>query len=146
MAAYTERPIIFALSNSRAQADANPAGLIAWTDGRALIAVGSPFPPATLSGVTYVVAQMNNAMLQPGLSRGAIVTRGGRIGDGMLAAATAVFSRVIVRRPGGSLLPHIDRLRSVPVTVAVAVIETVDGERLAGVKRTDMVIQVQEAM
>jgi malate dehydrogenase (oxaloacetate-decarboxylating) len=87
MAAYTERPIIFALSNPRAQPDANPTDLIAWTDGHALIATGSPFPPVTFSGVTYVVAQVNNARLYSGLSPGAAVSRASRIGDGMLGSA-----------------------------------------------------------
>jgi malate dehydrogenase (oxaloacetate-decarboxylating) len=87
MAAYTERPIIFALSNPRAQPDANPAGLIAWADGRVLIASCSPFPPATLSGVTYVVAQVNNDKLYSGLGPGVTVSRASRIGDGMLGSA-----------------------------------------------------------
>ena len=73
MAAHTERPIIFALSNPKARAEASPADLIAWTDGRALIATGGPFAPVTYKGVTYVVAQLNNAMLYPGLALGAIV-------------------------------------------------------------------------
>jgi len=63
----------------------------------------------------------------------------------MLAAAAAVFNRVIVRRPGGSLLPHIGRLRGVPVTEAVAVAEAADAKGLAGGKHADMVIQVQGA-
>jgi malate dehydrogenase (oxaloacetate-decarboxylating) len=92
MAAYTERPIIFALSNPRAQPDANPADLTAWTDGRVLIASGSPFPPVTFSGITYVVAQVNSARLYSGLSPGAIVSRASRIGDGMLASAAVEFA------------------------------------------------------
>ena len=147
MAAHTERPIIFALSNPPARAEANPADLIAWTDGRALIATGSPFAPVTYKGVTYVVAQVNNAMLYPGLALGAIVSRASRISDGMFAAAaSAVSSLVTVRQPGASLLPHIDDLRSVSVTVAVAVAETADAEGLAGVKFGDIVQQVQDAM
>ena len=147
MAAHTERPIIFALSNPPARAEANPADLIAWTDGRALIATGSPFAPVTYKGVTYVIGQVNNAMLYPGLGLGAIVSRASRISDGMFAAAAnAVSSLVTVRQPGASLLPHIDDLRSVSVTVAVAVAEAAVAEGLAGVEFGDIVQQVQDAM
>jgi malate dehydrogenase (oxaloacetate-decarboxylating) len=147
MAANTERPIIFVLSNPTARAEANPGDLIAWTDGRALIATGSAFAPITHKGVTYVVAQVNNAMLYPGLGLGAIVSRASRISDGMFAAAaSAVSSLVAVRQPGASLLPHINDLRSVSVTVAVAVAETADAEGLARVKFRDIVQQVQDAM
>ena len=147
MAAHTERPIIFALSNPPVRAEANPADLIAWTDGRALIATGSPFAPVTYKGVTYVIAQVNNAMLYPGLGLGAIVSRAGRISDGMFAAAaSAVSSLVTVRQPGASLLPHIDDLRSVSMTVAVAVAEAADSEGLAKAKLDDIVQQVQDAM
>ncbi len=147
MAAHTERPIIFALSNPRALAEAEPADLIAWTGGRALIATGSPFGPVTYNGVTYVVAQVNNAMLYPGLSLGAIVSRASRISDGMFAAAAnAVSSLVTVRQPGASLLPHVDDLRGVSATVAAAVAETAVAEGLAGVRFTDIVQQVQDAM
>jgi malate dehydrogenase (oxaloacetate-decarboxylating) len=147
MAAHTERPIIFALSCPPAQAEANPADLIAWTDGRALIATGCPFGPVTFKGVTYVVAQVNNALLYPGLGLGTIVAQASRISDGMFAAAAnAVSSLVTVRQPGASLLPHVDDLRSVSVTVAVAVVEAADAEGLARVKFGDIVQQVQDAM
>ena len=147
MAADTPRPIIFALSNPAASSEANPADLIAWSDGRALIATGSPFAPVTYKGVTYVVAQVNNAMLYPGLGVGVIVSQASRISDGMFAAAaSAVSSLVTVRQPGASLLPHIDDLRSVSMTVAMAVAEAADAEGLARVKMTDIVQQVQDAM
>jgi malate dehydrogenase (oxaloacetate-decarboxylating) len=147
MAAHTGRPIIFALSNPPARSEANPADLLAWTDGRALIATGSAFAPVTYKGMTYVIAQVNNAMLYPGLALGAIVSRASRISDGMFgAAASAVSSLVTVRQPGASLLPHIDDLRSVSLTVAVAVAEAADAEGLAGVKLGDIVQQVEDAM
>jgi malate dehydrogenase (oxaloacetate-decarboxylating) len=147
MAAHVERPIIFALSNPPARVEAYPADLITWTDGRALIATGSPFVPFTYKGVTYVVAQVNNALLYPGLGLGAIVSQASRVSDGMfVAAASAVSSLVTVRQPGASLLPHVDDLRSVSATVAVAVAETADAEGLAGVKFDDIVQQVQDAM
>jgi len=147
MAAHTQRPIIFALSYPSARTEAIPADLIAWTDGRALIATGSPFPPVTHKGVTYVIAHVNNAMLYPGLCLGAIVARARTISDGMFsAAASAVSSLVTVRQPGASLLPHVDDLRSVSVTVAEAVAETAAGEGLARVKLSDVSQQVQDAM
>jgi malate dehydrogenase (oxaloacetate-decarboxylating) len=147
MAAHTGRPIIFAISNPTPRAEATPADLIAWTDGRGLIATGSPFGPVTHKGVTYVIGQVNNAMLYPGLCLGAIVSRASRISDGMfVAAASAVSSLVAVRQPGASLLPHIDDLRSVSVTVAVAVAEAAAAEGLAGIELDDIVQQVQESM
>ena len=147
MAAHTERPIIFVLSDPRACAEANPADLISWTDGRALIATGSPFGPVTYRGVTYVIGQLNNAMLYPGLGLGTIVSRSRLISVGMLtAAANALSSLVAVRLPGASLLPHIDDLRSVTVTVAVAVAEAALAEGLAAAELDDIVQQVEDAM
>jgi malate dehydrogenase (oxaloacetate-decarboxylating) len=147
MAAHTERPIIFVLSNPPVRAEANPSDLIAWTDGRGLIATGSPFAPVTHKGVTYVIGQVNNAVLYPGLALGAIVSRATRVTNGMFAAAAnAVSSLVTVRHPGASLLPHIDDLRSVSVTVAVAVAEAAGAEGVARVKLGDIVQQVQDAM
>jgi malate dehydrogenase (oxaloacetate-decarboxylating) len=147
MAAHVDRPIIFALSSPTPRSEAAPADLIAWTEGRGLIATGSPYPPVTYKGVTYVVAQVNNAMLYPGLCLGAIVSRASRISDGMFAAAaSAVSSLVTVRQPGASLLPHIDDLRSVSATVAVAVADAATAEGLAGIEFSDIVQQVQDAM
>ena len=147
MAAHTQRPIILALSNPRGRAEADPSDLISWTDGRALVATGGSFAPVTYRGVTYVIGQVNNAMLYPGLALGAIVSRASRISDGMFAAAaSAVSSLVTVRQPGASLLPHIDDLRSVSVTVAAAVIEAANAEGLARVRFDDIVQQVEDAM
>jgi malate dehydrogenase (oxaloacetate-decarboxylating) len=147
MAAHTERPIIFALSNPPARTEANPADLIAWTGGRALVATGSPFAPVTYKGVTYVIGQVNNAMLYPGLALGAIVAGASRISNGMFAAAAnAVSSLVTVRQPGASLLPHIDDLRSVSMTVAGAVAETAEAEGLARHRLGDIGNEVAEAM
>ena len=147
MGANTERPIVIVLSNPAARAEATPTELLAWTGGRALIATGSAFAPVTYKGVTYVVAQVNNAMLYPGLALGAIVSQARRISDGMFAAAAnAVSSMVTVRQPGSSLLPQVDDLRSVSMTVAVAVAEAAEAEGLARARFDDIVQQVQDAM
>ena len=147
MAAHTERPIIFVLSHPHANSEANPSDLIAWTDGQALIASGTAFRPVTWKGITHVIGQINNAMLYPGLVLGAVVCRAARISDGMFsAAASAVSSLVTVRQPGASLLPQIEDLRTVSVTVAVAVAETAVREGLSRVRLHDVVQQVQDAM
>jgi malate dehydrogenase (oxaloacetate-decarboxylating) len=132
MASHVERPIIFALSKPEPRVEASPADLIAWTGGRALVATGSPFAPVTYKGVTYVIGQVNNTMLYPGVCLGAAVSGATRISDGMLAAAaSAVSSLVTVRQTGASLLPHIDDLRSVSLTVGIAVAEAAIAEGLA---------------
>ena len=124
IARHTERPIIFPLSSPSSAAEATPKDLIAWTGGNALIATGAAFSPVTHRGITHVIGQTTNAMLYPGLGLGAIVSRARLISVGMLsAAANALSSLVAVRQPGASLLPHIDDLRSVTSTVAVAVAE-----------------------
>jgi malate dehydrogenase (oxaloacetate-decarboxylating) len=147
MARHSERPIVFPLSSPNSLAEATPADLIAWTDGRALIATGSQFTPVTHKGITHVVGQANNAMLYPGLGLGTIVSQARLVSVGMLAAAAnALSSLVAVRLPGASLLPHIDDLRSVTVTVAVAVAEAAVAEGLATVELDDIVKQVEDDM
>jgi malate dehydrogenase (oxaloacetate-decarboxylating) len=147
MAKHCDRPIILPLSNPGPMAEAVPADLIAWTEGRALIATGSPFQPVTYRGVTYVIGQVNNAMLYPGLCLGAIVSRARCISDNMFAAAAnAVSSLVAARLPGASLLPHVDDLRIVSLTVAVAVAEAAVEDGLARMKFHDIVAQVGDAM
>jgi len=147
MSAHTAQPIVFVLSHPSACSEATPSDLIAWSDGRALIATGTPFAPVTWRGLTHVIAQASNAMLYPGLVLGAIVAKAARISDGMFAAAaSAVSSLVTVRQPGASLLPQIDDLRTVSVTVAVAVAEAASREGLARVRMEDIVQQVHDAM
>jgi malate dehydrogenase (oxaloacetate-decarboxylating) len=147
MAWHTERPIVFPLSSPASLSEATPADLIAWTDGRALIATGGAFTPVTHKGITHVIGQLDNAMLYPGVGLGAIVSRAERVSIGMLvAAANALSSLVAVRLAGATLLPHIEDLRAVTVTVAVAVAEAAVQERLARVALPDIVQQVQDAM
>lgn len=147
MAAQADRPIIFPLSNPTERIEAMPEQLIAWTDGRGLIATGIPVAPVTYKGVTFGIGQANNALLYPGLGLGAIVARAKRVSDGMFAAAAeAVAGLVDVSTPGASLLPHVENLRAVSATVAVAVAKQAAAEGLARAELTDPVQQVQDAM
>ncbi|MFC7587762.1 NAD-dependent malic enzyme [Nonomuraea antimicrobica] len=147
MAAGVDRPIIFPISNPTERIEAMPADLIRWSGGRALIATGIPIDPITHDGVTYVIAQANNALLYPGLGLGTVVARARQVSPGMLqAAAEAVAGLVDVSAPGASLLPQVDNLREVSATVAVAVADRAAEEHLARVDLRDTVQQVQDTM
>jgi malate dehydrogenase (oxaloacetate-decarboxylating) len=147
MAAHAERPVIFALSNPTSLSEAVPSDLIEWTDGRALIATGGPFPPVIHGSVTYTIGQANNALVFPGLGLGAIVARASAVSDGMLAAAAgAVAELVEARQPGSSITPSVDDLRAVSLHVGVAVARAALEEGLARTELGDVSAQVQSAM
>jgi malate dehydrogenase (oxaloacetate-decarboxylating) len=147
MAAHVERPIILPLSNPTSRCEAHPADLIRWTDGRALVATGSPFPPVDHDGRRYVIAQANNALVFPGLGLGVAVSRARRISDPMLAAAAdAVAELSDATRPGSALLPPVDDLRLVSAAVGIAVAKAAAAEGLAEIELHDPVQQVHEAM
>ena len=147
MATHVERPIILPLSNPTNLSEAVPADLLDWTEGRALIATGSPFQPLRYRGATYEIAQANNALIFPGLGLGAIVSQAARISDGMLStAAHAVAQMVDARQPGSPILPRVDRLREVSAGVAAAVARAAACEGHARVSLSDATQQVDSAM
>jgi malate dehydrogenase (oxaloacetate-decarboxylating) len=122
MAAHAPRPVIMPMSNPTGLAEARPADLIRWTEGRALVAAGSPFGPVDYAGTRYTIGQANNALVFPGLGLGAIVSGATRITDGMLsAAAYAVADLVDTSTPGAPLLPQVETLRETSLIVATAV-------------------------
>ncbi|MFB7113047.1 NAD-dependent malic enzyme [Streptomyces sp. NPDC056190] len=148
MAASARRPIILPMSNPTALAEATPADLLAWTDGRALVATGSPFSPVPHDGITHQVGQANNALVFPGLGLGAIVARATRITDSMLtAAAHAVAGRVDPTTPGAPLLPPIQQLRETSAAVATAVARIAAHDEVARAAISDKIeAQVRAAM
>ncbi|MFB7325799.1 NAD-dependent malic enzyme [Streptomyces sp. NPDC056190] len=147
MAAGTERPIIFPISNPTSRIEAMPADVIAWSKGKALVAVGIPAAPVDHGGVTYRIAQANNALLYPGLGLGTIVSRASHVTAGMLlAAAQAVADQVDVSTPGASLLPPVENLRESSALTAAAVVRAAVGEGVAAREPTDPDRAVRQAM
>lgn len=136
MAKHVERPIIMPMSNPTALAEAIPENLIKWTNGKALIATGSPFANVNYNGVTYEIGQSNNAFVFPGLGLGAIVAKAEIISKGMFAAAAnAVAKMSDTNRLGASLLPSIEKLREVSEYVAIEVAKAAISE---GIARADI--------
>ncbi|HVS47230.1 MAG TPA: NAD-dependent malic enzyme [Verrucomicrobiae bacterium] len=147
MAKGTPRPVILALSNPTALAEAVPTDLIHWTDGKALIATGSPFDSVIYNSTTYTIAQSNNAMLFPGLGLGTIVTRARMISDEMfIAAAHTIAEMVDASQLGAPILPAVANLREVSVCVAIAVAKQAVREGLARVNPPNLETAIRNAM
>jgi malate dehydrogenase (oxaloacetate-decarboxylating) len=133
MAANTPRPIIFPLSNPTERSEATPADIDIWSDGRAVIGTGSPFPPARRAGAQFRVDQTNNAYVYPGIGLAAIAIESRRISDAMfLAAARAIAELSPARRsPDANLLPPLRDARAISFHVALAVAKQAEAEGLA---------------
>ena len=123
MASQVKRPIIFPLSNPTERGEAKPEDVIKWTEGRALVATGSPFPPVPYGGRTIPVGQCNNVFIFPAVGLGLVASRATRVTDGMMLAAARALGEnsPALRDPNGSLLPAVKDIRRVAVEVAFAV-------------------------
>ena len=144
---HCERPIILPMSNPTVLAEQTPTNLLAWTDGAALVATGSPFGPVERDGTTYRIGQANNALMFPGLGLGVIVCRAATMPPSLfIAAARALAKLADPSDPAKGLLPDIDRLREVSATVAVDVINTATAAGIAQVQVDDPIEAVHEAM
>jgi malate dehydrogenase (oxaloacetate-decarboxylating) len=123
MADAVERPVIFPLSNPVSCSEATPADLMRWTDGRALVGTGSPFPPVEIDGQPFTIDQTNNAYVFPGVGLGVLAVKARRVSEGMFTAAAKALAGIssAAGHPRRNLLPPVHELRSVAVTVAAAV-------------------------
>jgi malate dehydrogenase (oxaloacetate-decarboxylating) len=133
MARKTERPIIFPLSNPTSHSEANPADLISWTEGRALVATGSPFGPAKYAGKTIDIAQCNNVYIFPAVGLGLAASGARRVTDKMLLAAAAALGKnsPAIKDTTASLLPGVQNLRDIARDIALAVGLAAEQEGLA---------------
>lgn len=123
MHAGCERPIILALSNPTAKIEVLPEQALAWTNGAAIVATGSPFAPVRVGDVTHQIGQCNNVFVFPGIGLGATAVRAEWLPDtAFAAAARAVYeSTGRTSTPGATIFPPLSRLRDVSYHVAVAV-------------------------
>jgi malate dehydrogenase (oxaloacetate-decarboxylating) len=136
MAGYAEHPIIFPLSNPTSRAEATPADLIAWTDGNALIATGSPFDPVRYGGRRFEIAQCNNSYVFPGLGLGVLASGARRVSDAMFMAAARSLAACspASRDPAAPLLPPLAESRRLSRTIALAVAAAAQREGLAEIR------------
>jgi malate dehydrogenase (oxaloacetate-decarboxylating) len=122
MAKWCARPIIFALSNPTSQAECTPTEALEHSEGRALVATGSPFPSVTLNGTEHRIGQCNNCFVFPGVGLGAMMSEVSRVPDEVfLAAADALAEFTRANAPAEALFPSLQDLRAVSRHVAFRV-------------------------
>lgn len=129
MAQYCEHPIIFPMSNPTDRAEADPKDLLAWTNGKALVATGSPFPNT---------AQCNNALIFPGLGLGILAAEASRLTPNMIWAAcqTLAAAAPVHKNSQAPILPTISDVRALRTEIAKAVIEQAYKDNVAQANRT----------
>lgn len=122
MAKHTERPIIFPMSNPTSRCEAKPEDLIKWTDGKALVATGSPFDDVKYKGKTYRIAQSNNCYIFPGMGLAVLSCGAKRVTNEMFMAASLALSEAApaLHTEGGALLPDLATIRDVSKKIAFA--------------------------
>jgi malate dehydrogenase (oxaloacetate-decarboxylating) len=133
MAKHVDRPIIFPLSNPTRLHEARPHDLNEWTEGKALIATGSPFPPVEYNGRKYEVAECNNSTCFPGIGLGCVLSRSRLLSDKMLVSAVKALAgeAPALKDPDKGLLPDVVDVKEISVKIASAVIRTSVEEGLA---------------
>lgn len=143
MCQYTERPIIFAMSNPTKLSEAIAADLIEWSAGNALVATGVPQAPVTYKGVTYEIGQANNALVYPGLGLGVITARAKRLSDEMISCAAHSLGGIVdVAQPGAAVLPPVAKVMSYQPKIAAAVVKCALAQGLAQQKIDDVATAV----
>ncbi len=123
LAENTELPIVLPLSNPTSRVEARPIDILSWTNGKAIVATGSPFDPVELNGSNYAIAQCNNSYIFPGIGLGVLASRAKRITDNMLMASSRALAEQspLAKDGTGPLLPELRHIREVSRVIASAV-------------------------
>ena len=149
MASHEEHPVIFPLSNPTSRAEATPEDLLKWTDGKAVIATGSPFDPVEYNGVTHVIAQCNNSYIFPAMGLGIRASRARRVTDSMFMAAAFALKEAspALKDPTASLLPSLTIIRDVGRSIARAVAQAaIDAEVADSLTAEEIDQRIEETM
>jgi malate dehydrogenase (oxaloacetate-decarboxylating) len=143
MARKTERPIIFPLSNPTSHSEAEPGELLAWTDGRALVATGSPFGPVKYGSRSIAIAQCNNVFIFPAVGLGLVASEARRVTDKMMLAGAKALGEQspALKDPSASLLPNVGTIRAVALEVAYGVARRAQEEGLAAESKPEALRQ-----
>ena len=147
MARKTERPIILPLSNPTEKCEGRPEDLIRWSEGRALVATGSPFGPVRFEGREIAVAQCNNVYIFPAVGLGAVASRATRITDSMMHAAARTLAEhsPALANSSAPLLPPLTDVRRISLAIAIAVGREAQSRGVAPVtSEEELVRRVQE--
>ncbi|MDV2470164.1 NAD-dependent malic enzyme [Acinetobacter chinensis] len=123
MAAHCEYPVILPLSNPTSQVEAIPSDILQWTEGRALIATGSPFTPVNYQGKTHNISQCNNSYIFPGIGLGVVAVGATRVTDNMLMVSSTALADCSpkLKNPEADLLPDLNELQTVSRIIAFKV-------------------------
>ncbi|HEY1987480.1 MAG TPA: NAD-dependent malic enzyme [Terracidiphilus sp.] len=145
MARHTPRPVIFPLSNPTSVAEATPADLLRWTEGRALVGTGSPFASVEVDGRMVRISQINNSFIFPGLALGILVSKARRVTDGMMMAAAKALAlkSPTVQDSNEPLLPRMAESRKVALSVAESVARQAVGEGVSEMELSTLAEQLR---
>ena len=147
MAKHRDRPIILPFSNPNSKCECSPQEAIEWTDGRAIVATGSPFPPVIYDDVTYMIGQGNNVYIFPGVGLGAILSETRQITDSMFLVAARTLADCVTSQDfeSGSIYPDQSKLRNVSRLIAIEVISEAKRLKLGRLIPDDEILNVVDS-